>query len=211
MSKRAGEFITLDELLAEVGVDAARWFFASRAATTAHRLRHRAGQASSRTRTRSTTSSTPTPGSPRSCARPPRPGWRRPTSVAGSLGEGPRGGAGAGDRPLPGGRRGRGRRPRRPRASPPTRPSSRRRSTPSTATRGSSIRRSRSGRPLAWRSRGGPGHAGARSACWGSPRPSRCSRSRRGRRRPSGAGGQAGGPQRSMRATSSLPTRRTSA
>jgi arginyl-tRNA synthetase len=35
MSKRAGAFITLDELLAEVGVDAARWFFASRAATSA--------------------------------------------------------------------------------------------------------------------------------------------------------------------------------
>ena len=34
MSKRAGEFVTLDELLAEVGVDATRWFFASRAATT---------------------------------------------------------------------------------------------------------------------------------------------------------------------------------
>ena len=34
MSKRAGEFISLDDLLAEVGVDAARWFFASRAATT---------------------------------------------------------------------------------------------------------------------------------------------------------------------------------
>jgi arginyl-tRNA synthetase len=34
MSKRAGEFITLDELLGEVGVDAARWFFGSRAATT---------------------------------------------------------------------------------------------------------------------------------------------------------------------------------
>jgi len=32
MSKRTGEFITLDELLAEIGVDAARWFFASRAA-----------------------------------------------------------------------------------------------------------------------------------------------------------------------------------
>ncbi len=31
MSKRAGEFITLDELLAEVGVDAARWSFAARA------------------------------------------------------------------------------------------------------------------------------------------------------------------------------------
>ena len=44
MSKRAGEFITLDELLAEVGVDAARWFFASRAAHDRHRLRHRAGQ-----------------------------------------------------------------------------------------------------------------------------------------------------------------------
>ena len=29
MSKRAGEFITLDELLAEIGVDAARWFFAA--------------------------------------------------------------------------------------------------------------------------------------------------------------------------------------
>ena len=31
MSKRSGEFITLDELLAEVGVDAARWSFAARA------------------------------------------------------------------------------------------------------------------------------------------------------------------------------------
>ena len=34
MSKRTGEFVSLDELLAEVGVDAARWFFASRAPTT---------------------------------------------------------------------------------------------------------------------------------------------------------------------------------
>jgi arginyl-tRNA synthetase len=34
MSKRAGEFITLDDLLSEVGSDAARWFFASRAYTT---------------------------------------------------------------------------------------------------------------------------------------------------------------------------------
>ncbi|MBA2489888.1 MAG: arginine--tRNA ligase [Chloroflexi bacterium] len=34
MSKRAGEFISLDELLAEVGTDAARWYFASRATTT---------------------------------------------------------------------------------------------------------------------------------------------------------------------------------
>jgi arginyl-tRNA synthetase len=34
MSKRTGEFVTLDEFLSEVGVDAARWFFASRAPTT---------------------------------------------------------------------------------------------------------------------------------------------------------------------------------
>ena len=35
MSKRAGDFVTLDELLEEVGVDVARWMFASRAATSA--------------------------------------------------------------------------------------------------------------------------------------------------------------------------------
>ena len=34
MSKRAGEFISLDELLTEIGSDAARWFFGSRAPTT---------------------------------------------------------------------------------------------------------------------------------------------------------------------------------
>ena len=34
MSKRAGTFATLDELLEEVGVDAARWYFASRAPST---------------------------------------------------------------------------------------------------------------------------------------------------------------------------------
>jgi arginyl-tRNA synthetase len=34
MSKRSGEFVTLDELLADVGVDAARWYFASRAPST---------------------------------------------------------------------------------------------------------------------------------------------------------------------------------
>jgi arginyl-tRNA synthetase len=34
MSKRSGEFITLDELLEEIGVDAARWYFASRAPST---------------------------------------------------------------------------------------------------------------------------------------------------------------------------------
>ena len=34
MSKRSGEFISLDELLAEIGADAARWFFGSRAASS---------------------------------------------------------------------------------------------------------------------------------------------------------------------------------
>jgi arginyl-tRNA synthetase len=34
MSKRAGEFITLDELLEEIGADAARWYFGSRATTS---------------------------------------------------------------------------------------------------------------------------------------------------------------------------------
>ena len=34
MSKRSGEFLTLDELLEELGVDAARWSFASRAASS---------------------------------------------------------------------------------------------------------------------------------------------------------------------------------
>lgn len=34
MSKRSGEFITLDELLAEVGVDAARWYFSARSFTS---------------------------------------------------------------------------------------------------------------------------------------------------------------------------------
>jgi arginyl-tRNA synthetase len=34
MSKRAATFVTLDELLAEIGPDAARWFFGSRATTT---------------------------------------------------------------------------------------------------------------------------------------------------------------------------------
>lgn len=34
MSKRSGEFVTLDDLMEEVGVDAARWFFAARSPQT---------------------------------------------------------------------------------------------------------------------------------------------------------------------------------
>ena len=34
MSKRAGEFVTLDDLVAEIGVDAARWFLLARSHDT---------------------------------------------------------------------------------------------------------------------------------------------------------------------------------
>ena len=34
MSKRAGEFVTLDELVAEIGVDAARWYLLARSHDT---------------------------------------------------------------------------------------------------------------------------------------------------------------------------------
>ena len=70
MSKRAGEFITLDELLAEVGVDAARWYFASRG-PRAPSTSTSSSRRSSRTRTPSITSSTRTRASRRSCARRP--------------------------------------------------------------------------------------------------------------------------------------------
>ena len=85
MSKRAGEFITLDELLAEVGVDAARWFFASRSATTEHRLRHRAGQEAVEREPRLLR-----PVRARADRLDPaqggrRPGWRPPPDVAGAL------------------------------------------------------------------------------------------------------------------------------
>ena len=176
MSKRAGEFITLDELLAEVGVDAARWFFASRARDDRHRLRHRAGQ--------------------EAVEREPRllrPVRARPDRV--DPAQGRRGRAGAGDRRRRARSRARPRRrwpgrspasrrssrtpsrPRRPRASPPTPPSSRRRSTASTATRGSSTpdEPERSAARLALAERRAD-HARQRARrCSGSPRPTRCS------------------------------------
>ena len=108
MSKRAGEFITLDELLAEVGVDAARWFFASRAVDDRDRLRHRAGQEAVERE----------PGLLRPVrARPdrldPAQGRRRRAGArprrGGDAVRRARSGAGPGDRPLPRGRRGRGR------------------------------------------------------------------------------------------------------
>ena len=145
MSKRSGEFITLDELLAEIGVDAARWFFAARAAHVGHRLRHRAGE--------------------EAVGREPRllrPVRARPDRL--DPPQGGRGGAGArrvrsapagarrraggrpgpGDRALPGGRGGRGRRRGDPRDHRLRDRPRDRSSTPSTATRGWSTRPSRS-------------------------------------------------------------------
>ena len=141
MSKRAGEFITLDELLAEVGVDAARWFFASRAHTSAidfdielakkqsnenpvYYVQYAHARVASILRKAAEAGLTVAP------------------SVAGTLDGGPEGALARASRPAARGRRGRGARPRRPRASRPTRPRSRPRSMRSTGMRGSSIRTS---------------------------------------------------------------------
>ena len=138
MSKRAGEFITLDELLAEVGVDAARWFFASRGADDGHRLRHRARASKqssenpvyyvqyAHARIASILRKAAEAGLAPAADVDGRAGRRaRGARWPGSLARCPRS-----SRTRP--------RPRRRRASRPTRPSWRRRSTPSTATRGSS-------------------------------------------------------------------------
>ena len=205
MSKRTGQFITLDELLDEVGIDAARWFFASRANTTAidfdieHCVATATRSPGATTRKHrsspSTTCSTPTPGSRRSPARRPRPAsprrrrWpgrstmdRRRRSRARSCG-------------CPRSSRMRSS-PRRPRASRRTRRRSRSSSRRSTTRRRSSCPKSRSA-PVAgwhWRSRPRP-RSLAPSACSASPPPSRCSSV------PVGAPGSAGlsrpGPGRS--------------
>ena len=108
MSKRAGEFITLDELLAEVGVDAARWFFASRAATTAIDFDIELAKKQS--------NENPVYYVQYAHARiasilrkAADAGLAPAGDVAGTLVGRARGGAGPGDRPLPRGRRGRGR------------------------------------------------------------------------------------------------------
>ncbi len=71
MSKRAGEFVTLEDLLREIGVDAARWFLLA-ARTTRRSTSTWTSPASSQARTRSTTCSTRTRVSPR-CSRRPAP------------------------------------------------------------------------------------------------------------------------------------------
>ena len=171
MSKRAGEFITLDELLDEVGVDAARWSFAARAASSpidfdielarkqsaenpVYYVQYAHARICSILRKATEAGIAPSPslaGTHR--GRPGRAGART------------RGAAAAGGRR---GRRGGGRRT----ASRPTRPSSRRRSTPTTGTGASwtpttpSDPRAgwRSSTPRAW-------HSATPWACWGSRRP----------------------------------------
>ena len=136
MSKRAGEFITLDDLLDEVGVDAARWFFASRGAheridfdielakkqsneNPVYYVQYAHARIASILRKAAEAGLAPGAIGRRGARR--RPGGR----------------ARARGRPPARGGRGRGRSPRRPRASRRTRPSSPRPSTRSTATRGS--------------------------------------------------------------------------
>ena len=58
MSKRRGDFVTLDDLIAEIGVDATRYFMLSRSHDSTVDLDLDARHASRPTRTRSTTSST---------------------------------------------------------------------------------------------------------------------------------------------------------
>ena len=106
MSKRAGEFITLDDLLAEVGVDAARWFFASRAVTTGIDFDIELAKKQS--------NENPVYYVQYAHARiasilrkAAEAGLTGATGVAGTLGGAPGGGARAGDRALSRGRRGR--------------------------------------------------------------------------------------------------------
>ena len=85
MSKRRGDFVTLDDLLDAIGVDATRFFMLQRSHDRTLDLDVELAR-SSRARTPSTTCSTPTPGSPRCCARLPeeRVAARAPRGRAGA-------------------------------------------------------------------------------------------------------------------------------
>ena len=148
MSKRAGEFITLDELLAEIGVDAARWFFA---------LTRRRRSAIDFDIELAKKQSTENPVYYVQYAHARIASILRKAAEAGLapatsiVGRAARRRAGGGPRPRgappPGGRRGRGR-GRGDAGRHGLRDGARdARSTRSTATRGSSTRPSRSGRP----------------------------------------------------------------
>ena len=73
MSKRRGDFVTLDELIDDIGVDAARFFMVERSPDTTLDLDLDLARDAAR-RTRSITSSMRTHGSRGSCATPARSG-----------------------------------------------------------------------------------------------------------------------------------------
>ena len=78
LSKRAGNMITLEDLVDEVGVDAARYSLIRYPVDSPLDARPRPARARAATTTRSSTCSTRTRGSPRCCAAPPTSGidWR---------------------------------------------------------------------------------------------------------------------------------------
>ena len=160
MSKRKGEFVTLDELIDDIGVDATRFFMLQRSHDTTIDLDLDLARDAVAATTPSTTSSTRTPGSPASCARPGeerrcggeaarrRPDGRR-CGAARSRPSG-RWSSGCSSFPDEVARGGRAPRPApalrlRDGRSPPT-------STPSTATARWSGRRARASRQRGWRS-----------------------------------------------------------
>ena len=114
MSKRRGDVVFLDELLDAIGVDAARWYLVS-GDTTRRSSSTSISRGSARTRTRSTTCSTRTPGSPdpaqrrgvgRRCngsePRPPgRSAWQRRSVSSSSACSSSRGGRQATERRAP--------------------------------------------------------------------------------------------------------------
>ena len=171
MSKRAGTFVTLDELLEEIGADAARWFFASRGANVnidfdielakkqsnenpVYYVQYAHARIASILR------------------KAAEVGLAAAGDFSGALAGGPEGSLARVDCPLPRGGRGRGRGARRRRASPPTRPSWRLRSTPSIAMRRSWIPRNPPGRLPGWLlSKRLERRSPARLLCWAFPRP----------------------------------------
>ena len=77
MSKRAGDLVLLDDLLDDIGVDAARWFLLQRSHDTTFSTSTSSWPGGNRRTTPSTTFSTPTRGSPASCERPVTSGCER--------------------------------------------------------------------------------------------------------------------------------------
>jgi arginyl-tRNA synthetase len=176
MSKRSGEFITLDELLSEIGVDAARWFFAARGHTSGidfdielakkqsaenpvYYVQYAHARIASILRKAAEAGLAPgvaggAAGPQTRLAERPRGAPERGWGARAALGR-PAGQSMPRHSPArrrlrwsassPASRRSCRTRPspRRPTGSPPTPPTSRRSSTPSTATRGSSILPSR--------------------------------------------------------------------